>query len=802
MRTWSFRRNGKFRLGNSHTKTMETDISGGIDMLSLQPMSGRYQAGRKGQETEEEAEPADTSGNTTRMPAPHIHGTTGATLYQLTTLTCGNSSRPVQTLPSAGNVERISHSIDSTRQLIYGTFPTEVDMPEPRGHTSPQLALRGHDYIRGRPSDIPDIAMTRQRTQSTSSSSGVSSASEKSLSSSLYASVRAILDKRKKSQVIKPKHDMITEDKQEQTVVKISTKNKSRGKSPKPKPRSKSEKPGKGKPTGRGRTPVRRKRRVVALARGLGCVGGARSRSVTPERHTGLRVQALTPSQQDELNAMLRNVQQRVRNVIDDGRTTVSEVTLSRNRSEGRKTGSEGHVAKNNPEVGKRLSRWDRHIEEDMTEAGARLGGSAGPSASRSTPEGTCRSSDTPQRTYASSEGYSTSEGTYVRPHSNTTDVYVRHDLPEATYVLRQESHDPDFRPALPEKTYTRPDRNSSIYATVRVRGRPLPHPPLMGTRSRSASNTQARSSQRPSIQSRPLPPIPPPPKESSLNLVKTLDLSHFMKNSWISGMAVTRKNEIVIVDLSQAYVIDWEGNLKRSIANKAVNKTGVRLKEPIDVCVTSEGTLVFSDHADRQVKMFTSRGQHVRSICNQCHVNIAGVTCDESGQVFVAGTDSGCVSVYGEEDYPLRHVPGAGMLQHPYSVAINPLTGSLIVGDDYKQVVMALAPDGRVLWRYCPTGNAGERHFFPSSICVDSDGYIFIADLYNEKVYMLDSGGKYLKTLLSRGHGLKGGPGAIATDGRGHLLVADQEKTLQIFRYGQDGFALYRRFSKVPDMS
>ena len=63
----------------------------------------------------------------------------------------------------------------------------------------------------------------------------------------------------------------------------------------------------------------------------------------------------------------------------------------------------------------------------------------------------------------------------------------------------------------------------------------------------------------------------------------------------------------------------------------------------------------------------------------------------------------------------------------------------------------------------------------------------------------MLDSGGKYLKTLLSRGDGLRGGPGAIATDGQGHLLVADEERTIKVFKYGENGFALYRRTSYGP---
>ena len=326
----------------------------------------------------------------------------------------------------------------------------------------------------------------------------------------------------------------------------------------------------------------------------------------------------------------------------------------------------------------------------------------------------------------------------------------------------------------------------------------------------------------------RPLPPIPKPelppkPPESGIHLVKTLKLDKFMKNKWISGVSVTRKNDLVVVDLKEAYLIDEDGNLKRTIGGSGKGA----LKEPIDVSVMANGNVAFSDHADQEVKVFTTKGQFVRRVMDKCLANIAGVATTGSGRMYIAGTDKRCITVHSEEDGYLYSIPstsgnasgmygttsgsgattsGSGiattlnnkeMFEHPYSIAVNPLTGDVIVGDDYKQRVVALSPDGRVLWRYSPTG---DRHFFPCSIAVDSEGYIFIADLYNEKVYMLDSSGKHLKVLLSRGEGLKGGPGAIAVDGRGHLVVADEERTLRVFKYGDKGFALYRRFSMCPD--
>ena len=304
---------------------------------------------------------------------------------------------------------------------------------------------------------------------------------------------------------------------------------------------------------------------------------------------------------------------------------------------------------------------------------------------------------------------------------------------------------------------------------------------------------------------------LPLPPGPGGAQLIRTLRLDSILKSKWISGIAVTKKNEYIVVDQREAYLLDEEGTLKKLIGSKGSNK----LIEPFNVSVNpSNGNLVICDHAEQDVKIFTWKGQFLKRIKDPALNNIAGVAVTDSRDIVIAGTDKQRVSVLNEDGKLSYTIPSRTPeyaargksrtpFEHPYSLAVNPLTGDIIVGDDYKQIVTAVSPSQdnqstRILWRYCP--GPGDRHFFPSSICADSKGYIFIADLYNEKVYMLDSSGKFVKTLLSRGDGLKGGPGAIAADGRGHLLVADEEKTIKIFKYrDENGFAVNKRYSYCP---
>jgi len=105
-------------------------------------------------------------------------------------------------------------------------------------------------------------------------------------------------------------------------------------------------------------------------------------------------------------------------------------------------------------------------------------------------------------------------------------------------------------------------------------------------------------------------------------------------------------------------------------------------------------------------------------------------------------------------------------------------------------QVTCLSGDSHTTLWRWRPPPDGGDhRPFFPSAISVDStSGHVFVADLYNEKVYWLDCEGRCGGgggPVLSRGAGLRGGPAAVAVDGARRLLyVADEERTVRVFSF------------------
>jgi len=179
--------------------------------------------------------------------------------------------------------------------------------------------------------------------------------------------------------------------------------------------------------------------------------------------------------------------------------------------------------------------------------------------------------------------------------------------------------------------------------------------------------------------------------------LLQTLKLGDFMVGRLISGLAVTDKHELVVVDLRAAYLVDSvSGRLIRVVGGSGRGGAASRLIEPIGAATAADGRLVFSDRADQTAKLYSERGQHVRTVTGLGLSNVGGVAVARStGDVYVAGSDCHGVALVrgaaasgsgrGNTKVDVEYLSD---FQHPYSVAVNPATGDVIVGDDHTQTV------------------------------------------------------------------------------------------------------------------
>ena len=95
------------------------------------------------------------------------------------------------------------------------------------------------------------------------------------------------------------------------------------------------------------------------------------------------------------------------------------------------------------------------------------------------------------------------------------------------------------------------------------------------------------------------------------------------------------------------------------------------------------------------------------------------------------------------------QDVPSAPHSGIPFNqctdVAINPNTGYIYVTDGYRNsAVHKYSPDGKLLVSWGKPGTDPGEFNIVHNICIDNDGYVYVADRENHRIQIFDSNGKF----------------------------------------------------------
>ena len=115
---------------------------------------------------------------------------------------------------------------------------------------------------------------------------------------------------------------------------------------------------------------------------------------------------------------------------------------------------------------------------------------------------------------------------------------------------------------------------------------------------------------------------------------------------------------------------------------------------------------------------------------------------------------------------------------RHPHWLAVLALVVPLIAFAGWEAAKAQLAADV-VLREVTAVGSPGEgdgQFRFPGCVAVDSQGRIVVADTFNDRIQVFDSGGDLLLTIgrYGFGEGELGTPQGVAVDREDRIIVAD----------------------------
>ena len=306
------------------------------------------------------------------------------------------------------------------------------------------------------------------------------------------------------------------------------------------------------------------KKRGRALTKGLSCVS-ARSRSCTPERNQGLRIEPVQmPSAKPHGPVPLKG-------------TGLFIFQDKENFDPQTKTKSD---SKN----GRKLRMWSSFRKKVK-------GSAAKVERSNSVKQNDRPPMPQPRQRHTSCSSCSCNRDS-GRDTSSSTCSSDRTSVTGSAFS--QLSMSPPDLPSITSRRFADRDNNNDLYWNS-IQSRPLPPPPVprdsvlnrrpslpnrrrttltsvsSASSSSSCGSTGGLSSGYGSLPKFPRPPPPPPrlpPPRGKVTHIKTIKLDKFMSHKWVSGVAYGRKGELVVVDLCNCYVIDSEdGSLKRQVS-------------------------------------------------------------------------------------------------------------------------------------------------------------------------------------------------------------------------------------------
>ena len=190
------------------------------------------------------------------------------------------------------------------------------------------------------------------------------------------------------------------------------------------------------------------------------------------------------------------------------------------------------------------------------------------------------------------------------------------------------------------------------------------------------------------------------------------------------------------------------------------------------DMAVTPDGDLLLADSSNKCIRS-KSRQKNINTLFSTSG-NPYGLCYLHNGDIVVTFGDERKVIVY-SRDGQVRQTLDNITFRCPRKVAVNKVNQDIYICDhdsfdSYRGKLIAVWIDGQQRFKY--TGQ-GDKDFYPSNVCTDQIGHVFIADRYNHRVHMLNQEGQFIQYILTSQQGLRR-PVTIDVDSDGYVWVGE----------------------------
>jgi hypothetical protein len=279
--------------------------------------------------------------------------------------------------------------------------------------------------------------------------------------------------------------------------------------------------------------------------------------------------------------------------------------------------------------------------------------------------------------------------------------------------------------------------------------------------------------------------PLPPPPQElhsigDSVRMLHSFECRGRgdQKDIWPTGVTTDQNGNIVVVDRENKAIkiFEWTGRMLQELGKR-------QLGCPYDATVLSNQHMAVSDHEDEDIKVFGLPGGDLLRTLKGVVKYPRGISHNSRDHLLIVDAHHRVIRVMEEDGRALMSIPAAGSetsesFSDPHYICIS-YDDSILLSDWTAPHVKVFSPEGQPVLPWMQE----EMVLQPHGICIDTQGCVLVADNQRHRVLLFTSDGHFLRTLVSKEHGLWH-PMALAISPLGYLVVTEALGRIKVFKY------------------